>query len=98
LYSVKDINFAAGTQVTNELVITAANGDELHGVGVGANSPGGPGRVNFTATMTFTGGTGRFANATGEARVVGVANLVTRSSSMALEGWVSYDASDRSGR
>ena len=97
LLSAKEIDFAAGTQTITALVLTAANGDVLRGVGVGSNVPG-PGRVRFTATMTFTGGTGRFANASGRAHVEGVANLVSRTSTFTIDGWVAYDASDRSDR
>ena len=91
LYSDKTITFATGTQVTHLLRLTAANGDELHATGAGRNAPAGPGQVGFTATMTITGGTGRFADATGELRIEGVATLAARSSTLRIvEGWIDY--------
>ncbi len=91
LYSDKTITFATGTQVTHALRLTAANGDELHATGEGRNAPAGPGQVAFTATMTITGGTGRFADATGELRIAGTATLATRSSAFRIvEGWIDY--------
>lgn len=96
-YSVKDINFALGIQTTTEARFTAANGDVLRAVGSGTSAPGGPGRVRFSATLTFVGGTGRFANATGEIHIVGEANLATRTTALEIvDGWIAYAASDRS--
>jgi hypothetical protein len=52
--------------LTGTIVFTAASGDELHGtVQGGFVSP-----TTATGTYTFTGGTGRFANATGGADFV----------------------------
>lgn len=91
LYSDKTITFATGTQVTHALRLTAANGDEVHATGAGRNAPAGPGQIGFTATMTIAGGTGRFADATGELRIEGVASLATRSSTLRIvEGWIDY--------
>ena len=90
LYSLKDIDFAAGTQAILEVTFTAANGDVLRGTGSGTNRPAGPGLVSFAANVTFTGGTGRFASATGQARMTGTANLATSSSALELEGSITY--------
>lgn len=96
-YSVKDINFLAGTQTTTEAAFTAANGDILRAVGVGTGAPIGPGLVGFSAVLTFVGGTGRFVHASGEANVVGEAALFTGTTSLRItDGWIAYDASDRS--
>ena len=97
LYGVQDINFAAGTQ-SGERTFTAANGDMLRAVHAGTSAPSGPGLVSFVTTLTFVGGTGRFANATGQMTGEGTANLITRTTSVTNEGWIAYDASDRSGR
>ena len=97
LYGVQDINFAAGTQ-SGERTFTAANGDLLRAVHAGRSAPSGPGLVSFVTTLTFVGGTGRFANATGQMTGEGTANLITRTTSVTNEGWIAYDASDRSGR
>jgi hypothetical protein len=91
------INRVGGTQ-SGERILTAANGDVLRAVHTGTSRPTGPGQVSFAATLTFTGGTGRFAGATGQARAEGTANLITGASTMRIvEGEISYAASDRSG-
>lgn len=95
LQGVQDINFAAGTQ-SGTRTFTAANGDVLRATHAGTSAPGGPGLVNFVTTITFVGGTGRFTNATGQMTGQGTANLITRTTSVTNEGWITYDASDRS--
>jgi hypothetical protein len=58
-----DLSFAG----RGEVVIVAANGDEVHGPSMLTTSPFTPGAVEHTTTevTTITGGTGRFADATG---------------------------------
>lgn len=97
LYGVQDINFAAGTQ-SGERTFTAANGDVLRAVHAGRSAPSGPGLVSFTTTITIVGGTGRFAHATGQMTGAGTANLITHTTTVTNEGWIAYDASDRSGQ
>ena len=94
VYGVQDIVFATGTQ-NGTRTFTAANGDVLYAVNSGTSSPGGPGLVNFVTTITIVGGTGRFANATGQMTGPGTANLLTRTTVVTNEGWIAYDASDR---
>jgi hypothetical protein len=89
-YSVKEIDIIAATQTTTEATFTAANGDVLRAVGSGTSAPAGPGRIGFTATLTFTGGTGRFADALGEVEVSGVATMATTSAVLEMAGWISY--------
>jgi hypothetical protein len=91
-YAVQDIDPVAGTQQSVEITFTAPNGDILRASSVGTNAPNGPG-VTFQATMTFIGGTGRFANATGTAQVDGAASFVTNSASFRLVGGLAYDGS-----
>lgn len=88
--SVKEINFMAGTQTTTDASFTAANGDVLWAVGSGTSAPAGPGQTAFSATLTLTGGTGRFADARGEVAVTGVATFATTSAVLDLTGWVAY--------
>ena len=88
-YGEQDIDRIAGTQ-SGWRTFTAANGDELHVTHVGTSAPAGPGLVSFVAQMTITGGTGRFAGATGTARGIGMANLATRTTTVTIEGTISY--------
>ena len=44
----------------------------------------------FSDPFQFTGGTGRFANATGEATITGNANLTAGRSSMTTSGSLRY--------
>lgn len=95
IHGQQEIDFAAGTQ-SGSRTITAANGDVLLVKNVGTSQPAGPGLVRFSAIMTFVGGTGRFADASGEARAEGTANLITRTTAIdIMEGWIAYDASTR---
>jgi hypothetical protein len=97
-YSDKEINFATGIQVTTEASFTAATGDILYAVGSGTSAVNKPGEVDFWATLTFVGGTGRFTNASGHANVQGTAFLATHSAKLEIvEGSIYYDASNRSG-
>ncbi|CAN5266375.1 hypothetical protein BH23GEM2_BH23GEM2_22560 [soil metagenome] len=89
LISDKVINLMAGTQTT-DVAITAANGDILYGSGSGTNSVIAPGRVAFRVELTFTGGTGRFAGASGEAISEGEADLASGSSKLTMTGWLMY--------
>jgi len=92
--SDKTIQLMAGTQTTLA-TFTAANGDVLQATGAGTNTLSGPSRARFTATLTFVGGTGRFAGATGSATAEGETDLVARRASLTIEGWVRYDAAAR---
>ncbi len=68
------LNLNTGVINGRLIVLTAANGDELHGTFTGqSESSGVVGTVfHTTFTMVFNGGTGRFENATGTAEVSGV--------------------------
>ena len=89
-YGELDINFAAGTQ-SGWRTLTAANGDELHLTTSGRNGAGAVGgMVSIDAQFVIAGGTGRFADATGSGRAVGVANLMTRTTTIAMDGTISY--------
>ena len=90
LYGEQVINFAAGTQ-SGWRTLTAANGDELHVQHSGTSGMIAPGVVRFQATMTIVGGTGRFANATGEMKAEGVATLATSSTEVSItSGTITY--------
>jgi hypothetical protein len=91
LLLVQDIDFAAGSQTSVEVTYTAANGDVLRAANVGTSARSGNG-VAFSATVTFVGGTGRFAGATGQAHVNGTADFLANTSDYVLDGQVSYVA------
>jgi hypothetical protein len=95
LHATRVVNLANGTQ-TAQITYTAANGDVLRATAVGSSSPPGPTSFLFTGTTTIVGGTGRFANATGVLQAEGEVNLITANASIAYDGWIAYDASDRS--
>jgi hypothetical protein len=94
LHAFRVVNLVAGTQVA-VITYTAANGDVIRTTAVGASTSTGPTSFRFTGTTTIAGGTGRFANATGEMQAEGVVDLTTNNASIAYDGWISYDASDR---
>jgi hypothetical protein len=89
MISDKIINFAAGTQVT-QITYTAANGDILYANGGGTNQMVAPGVVAFQGTVTFEGGTGRFADATGTATFSGSAHFATGRSQLTTSGTIAY--------
>jgi hypothetical protein len=82
-YGEQDINLAAGTQ-SGQRTFTAANGDVLRGANSGTSAITAPGVVSFSATLTFNGGTGQFAGATGQARIQGTATLATSSATFTI--------------
>jgi hypothetical protein len=68
----------------------AANGDRLDTTYSGIAAPPGPnGVIQFSGTLTITGGTGRFRNATGSAAVVGTANVGTGTGQFTFSGTIS---------
>jgi hypothetical protein len=71
------LDFATSTG-TEQITLTAANGDVLTATATAGGTPTGDGvTVNVVETATITGGTGRFAGATGEYVVNCVANQAT---------------------
>ena len=78
------------TSLRNCSTLTAANGDTLLHTTTGVVAPAGPAEVSFTGPMTFTGGTGRFANASGSATFKGTASLATNTGAFTFEGTVAY--------
>ena len=89
-HAIQNIDLSTGTQTSIEITFTAANGDVLRASSAGTSAPNGPG-VSFSALMTFTGGTGRFATAIGSARVQGSASFATNTSAFTFsDGWLAY--------
>jgi hypothetical protein len=94
--TIQHINVTTGAQ-TAEITYEAADGDLLYANNVGQSTPAGP-ILTFSGTNTVVGGTGKFANATGQFEARGTVNLATGVVSITYEGWIAYDASDRSRR
>jgi hypothetical protein len=86
---ILEVNLLLGTQ-TGTRTFTAANGDELYATVTGTSAPVGPGLIGFSAIFTFTGGTGRFTNASGTAQGEGVANQMTQTTTVRIEGSIRY--------
>lgn len=74
---------------------TAANGDTWNSTYVGTAFPDGTNTEEFTVV----GGTGRFAGASGHGIAVGTSDLTATPPTLVgtWEGWIAYDASQRSG-
>jgi hypothetical protein len=81
----------AGTFGDAELVITAANGDQLFGTYDGVMT----GETSFAESLVITGGTGRFAGASGTIEESGWFDPGTGYMEIDGIGSISYDASDR---
>ncbi|MEO8935478.1 MAG: hypothetical protein ABI277_01550 [Burkholderiaceae bacterium] len=74
-----------------KLSMIAANGDELRADYSGNLSPSAtPPVFVINGTYRITGGTGRFANASGTGAVGGLENLETGQGQLALKGSISY--------
>lgn len=78
---------ATGVFTRGQVTFTAANGDQLAGTyGPGALIPGDrPGVFTFENPTVFTGGTGRFAGATGQARATGSVDLASPNAPFTLQ-------------
>jgi hypothetical protein len=92
-------NNETGEFVDGVVVMIAANGDELHGTYAGAFLPDLPdGTSRTTGLHEYDGGTGRFANATGDAAEGSRFVFTSETEGViwgTLAGTLSYDASDR---
>ena len=76
------------------VVITSANGDQLYGTYDGVLTS----ETTFKEDLIITGGTGRFAGASGVVAEAGWFDPATTYMEVTGEGWISYDASRRSVR
>jgi hypothetical protein len=90
-------DLATGQFTAGVIVITAANGDELHGTYSGRFLPELPdGTTPVASTHYYDGGTGRFANATGMADAPAWFVFTSETGGVirgTLSGTLSYDAS-----
>lgn len=70
---------------------TSADGEVLRHVTSGTVAPGvDPGTVTFEGRLIFTGGTGRFATASGSAAFDGAASLITNTGQFSMKGTLEY--------
>jgi hypothetical protein len=84
---------ATGAVTGGSFTLTTAHGDTLYGTYGGQASPAGePNTVAYDDPGVITGGTGRFASASGIANTSGVANLATGQYSGTISGNVSMSA------
>jgi len=82
----------SGIAYTNTAVYTSADGDELNTTNIGVAIPNADG-LSLSGTETAVGGTGRFANATGSATLLGAVRFTgpsTTVGSYTLEGRLTY--------
>jgi hypothetical protein len=82
-------NVLAGT-TAGTVTLTAANGDKILLATSGTSSSLGGGLNAISGTQTVTGGTGRFAGASGSFAVSGTVNSGTEAISYTLDGSISY--------
>lgn len=74
----------------------AANGDSIHGVFNGQGQfTGDPNVITLDATATITGGTGRFAGATGSFRSFSIVDLLASRIRTVFDGVVSTPGSNK---
>ena len=95
LYLRQVIDFTTGRAVSEEVTFTAANGDVLRATSVTIGTSTGPTTFSLAGTFTFTGGTGRFSQASGSVPFVGSVDFTTGQVSFTLRGRIVYRASDR---
>jgi hypothetical protein len=77
--------------IENVTVYTAANGDTLESTQAGTGTIDlATGAVHFVLAETFTGGTGRFANASGSSDLEGDASIFTNVGFFTVTGQITY--------
>lgn len=77
-----------------QMIMLAANGDELRATYTdGTGELMADGNVAWSDAFTLTGGTGRFAGASGSGHDAGTTHSVTGWTVWAMEGTITYDAS-----
>ena len=84
------VNFGSVPPVgTGIYTFTAANGDTVAAVFIGQSTPVAPGFVFVVEECIITGGTGRFANGSGDFTVMRLVDQVNRTTTGSFEGTIS---------
>jgi len=92
-YSATECFDAVSGAFAGSATLTAANGDAITGTYQGqVSGTADPDDITYQEELELTGGTGRFAGATGTLQVAGVANLLTLEYGQTLTGTVSRPA------
>ncbi len=76
--------------LTGTVTITAANGDQIFATHSGTVEFLSEDIIRVPLQHTITGGTGRFAGATGDFMIVSIANLITGTATGIMSGNISY--------
>jgi hypothetical protein len=77
--------------ISTMVTYTTPNGDQVFATFEGTGTlPNESGIVCFSGTETFTGGTGRFAGASGSATTEGCASVITNRGSFSTRGSIRY--------
>jgi hypothetical protein len=84
---------STGLVTDGSFSLTTTNGDTVFGTYTGQAVPGDGADVHYNDPGVITGGTGRFANASGSINTAGTANLATGTYNGALFGSVSRPVS-----
>ena len=83
-------------ELTGTDVFTMSRGDKLFATHSGISGvPDAQGNVTFSGEYIFTGGTGKFKNASGSAEFTGTASLATNKGEFSLRGKVKPKKHDR---
>jgi hypothetical protein len=76
--------------IAGTAVFTAANGDQFYTRFTGTSTPTGPGTSRGVLNHVITGGTGRFADATGSFTGIALVNTASPTNTVSFEGRISY--------
>jgi hypothetical protein len=90
--SIESVSTVTATEIviTDSVTYTAANGDQLFASFSGTGAPPLDGFRSYSGTETVTGGTGRFAGATGSFVREGRVNVAAATGEFEISGTISY--------
>jgi hypothetical protein len=86
-----DITLPFPALVTSTATYSAANGDKIFTTGNGyVEEPGADGSLRLTGDATVTGGTGRFAGATGTWEIIATGNMFLPQGTLTIKGTITF--------